>query len=35
MEKTRRPLYEKYQDETLLNKGPYIKVLAELEKLSK
>jgi shikimate dehydrogenase len=35
MEKTRRPLYEKYQDATLLNKGPYIKVLAELEKLVK
>lgn len=35
MEKVRRPLYEKYQDATLINEGSYIKVLAELEKLSK
>lgn len=35
MEKIRRPLYEKYQDATLLNQGSYIKVLAELEKLAK
>jgi shikimate dehydrogenase len=35
MDKIRRPLYEKYQDAILLNKGPYIKVLMELEKLSK
>jgi shikimate dehydrogenase len=35
MEKIRRPLYEKYQDATLLNQGPYIKVLLELEKLVK
>jgi shikimate dehydrogenase len=35
MEKVRRPIYEKYQDVTLLNKGPFIKVLMELEKLAK
>jgi shikimate dehydrogenase len=34
MEKIRRPLYEKYQDATVLNQGPFIKVLEELEKLS-
>ncbi len=34
MEKTRRPLYEKYQDATLLNQGSFIKVLSNLEKLS-
>lgn len=33
MEKIRRPLYEKYQDATLLNEGPFIKVLKGLEKL--
>lgn len=33
MEKIRRPLYEKYQDLTLLNQGPFVKVLAKLEEL--
>jgi len=35
MEKTRRPLYEKYKDATLLNEGPFINVLAALENLVK
>jgi shikimate dehydrogenase len=35
MEKARRPLYETYRDATLLNQGPFIKVLEELERLSK
>ena len=30
MEKIRRPLYEKYQDMTILNQGPFIKVLEAL-----
>jgi shikimate dehydrogenase len=35
MDKIRRPLYEKYQDATLMNAGPFIKVLEELEELVK
>jgi shikimate dehydrogenase len=30
MEQVRRPLYEKYQDLTIVNKGPFIKVLENL-----
>lgn len=35
MDKVRRPLYEKYQDFTLMNRGPFIKVLTELVDLVK
>lgn len=35
MDKVRRPLYEKYQDITLMNRGPFIKVLTELVELVK
>lgn len=35
MDKVRRPLYEKYQDVTLLNRGPFIKALTELVELVK
>ena len=35
MAKIRLPLYEKYQDATVLNVGSYIKVLADLVELSK
>jgi shikimate dehydrogenase len=33
MEKVRRPIYEKYQDATIMNQGTFLNVLKELEKL--
>lgn len=35
MERLRRPLYEKYQDATVVNRGPFIQVLSELIEASK
>lgn len=35
MERIRRPLYEKYQDATVVNQGPFIQVLSELVEASK